>query len=413
MHSFLSQNGFDSKILINSTQEELIDVIRSFKNSLTEDTVSLIYFSGHGLQDEKYNYLVASDSHIRYTEDIKYNCVAIDDLLITTTETSLHLVILDACRNNPFYSGRKGNSLGLLKMSAPAGTLIAFSTSPNSVSIEREGERNGIYTKNLLKNLRVPDLPVELAFKRTRSDVIANTSSKQIPWEESSLYGENFFFVRQQQETLNQTIIDLVGENKDVSLLDLMPFLKEENFVSASVEELIELFTVIKIILSYEEEEFKSTTVDSEYLTNQLIDNYFPKLQERLVKDDNAEETFEIDFFNKLTFDQNINFGYNSLEIVEETFPQMMINFVTFRSFKGILSFYLSVNNEQYFLKPFLIQIEDNQIKTTNYRTIIGEEVTKLMDTYCFIREPLEKPQRKLDLEFGFDADWEEIDLDI
>src|SRR5687768_7358632 len=75
MHSFLEKNGFESKLVTDASQADLIKEITEFKESIVEYTVSLIYFSGHGLQDEKYNYLVTSDSEVRITADIKYNCI--------------------------------------------------------------------------------------------------------------------------------------------------------------------------------------------------------------------------------------------------------------------------------------------------------------------------------------------------
>jgi uncharacterized caspase-like protein len=120
MHVFLKGCGFESTLLINSNQKELIAAIQAFKNTISDNTVSLIFFSGHGLQDDKHNFMVATDSQVKSLEDIKYQCVHVDDLLVEYTKSNLHFIILDACRNNPFYKGHKGMSVGLLYLLRPS-----------------------------------------------------------------------------------------------------------------------------------------------------------------------------------------------------------------------------------------------------------------------------------------------------
>lgn len=406
MHAFLSENGFDSTLLRDSTQAELIKAIAEFKRSISENTVSLIFFSGHGLQDEKYNYLVASDTEIRILEDIKYNCILADDLLIGNTKTNLHLIVLDACRNNPFYSGIKSGSIGLLKMNAPAGTLIAFSTSPHSTSIERAGERNGVYTRWLLKNMQTPNLPAELVFKNTRNDVMKDTSEKQIPWEESSLYGDHFSFIRTEEETISKLVIDHLLEARTILLPELLPFLNTSTFASASLEELIFILTLLKISFSNEQEGVSSRTMDEDYFDHIMIDNFYPIFQERLIYEDTSTEPFEIEIFDRIAIAKDVNFGYNWLDAPDESFPQIVANYIKFDEKDGILCFYLSPQNDEHLLKPALFTITGNQIDFFNYAIIKGAKVNEIIDCYFKIREPFEK--KSPDLESYFTI--EEID---
>jgi hypothetical protein len=199
MHSFLGKVDFETTLLLNATQKELIGSIASFKSKIDNETIALIYFAGHGLQVDGDNFLVPSDANVTITEEIPYFCINASDLIVDNdTETrNLNIIILDACRNNPFTTGLRSVSQGLARMIAPVGTLIAFSTSPNMVAIEHRGERNGVYTKNLLKYLNTPNLSVERVFKNTRTDVIRDTQGKQVPWEESSLHGEDFMFIQE------------------------------------------------------------------------------------------------------------------------------------------------------------------------------------------------------------------------
>src|SRR6202008_1576362 len=106
--------------------------------------------------------------------------------------TRFNFIILDACRDNPFAASFKVSSAGLAQMSSPSGTLIAYATAPGSVAADGFG-RNGIYTKHILQNIKVPDLPVEIMFKRVREGVERETRRLQTPWDSSSLKGDFAF----------------------------------------------------------------------------------------------------------------------------------------------------------------------------------------------------------------------------
>src|SRR5258707_15166604 len=106
--------------------------------------------------------------------------------------TKFNFIILDACRDNPFAASFKVSSQGLAQMSSPSGTLIAYATAPGSVAADGFG-RNGIYTKHILQNIKVPDLPVEIMFKRVREGVERETRKLQTPWDSSSLKGDFTF----------------------------------------------------------------------------------------------------------------------------------------------------------------------------------------------------------------------------
>ena len=196
---FLKKVGFDTKLLLNPNLRAIIKSVSDFKERVDNNTVSVVYFAGHGLQVESTNFLVPVDANISISEEIHYFCFSASDLLIDTTVESenLHIVILDSCRNNPFPSGIRGAQSGLARMTAPVGTLIAFSTSPNRVAKEKVAERNSLYTKHLLRELKVPNSSLERIFKNTRTRVIKESDGRQVPWEESSLHGEDFTFIKE------------------------------------------------------------------------------------------------------------------------------------------------------------------------------------------------------------------------
>ena len=111
---------------------------------------------------------------------------------LASAGSRMNIVVLDACRNDPFARSFRSATRGLALINAPSGTLIAYATAPGSVASDGS-ERNGLYTQELLKNLRTPGLDVEEVFKRVRIAVREKTQGKQTPWESSSLVG-NFYF---------------------------------------------------------------------------------------------------------------------------------------------------------------------------------------------------------------------------
>ena len=200
----LRELNFKVTIKLNVDQEELEAAISQFGKRIKKDSLGLFYYAGHGVQVNGNNYLLPVHSGIKKATDIRYKAV---DLNLLVDELSLagngkNIIILDSCRNNPLpgESGRSSAN-GLARTDAPAGTLIAYATSPGSVAIDGDG-RNGIYTKYLLANIFTPGIPIELVFKRVLQGVAADTGRKQIPWMSSSL-DIDFNFAVQQHDAGN------------------------------------------------------------------------------------------------------------------------------------------------------------------------------------------------------------------
>jgi hypothetical protein len=194
MSRVLSTLGFKVILQKNVDRRALEDSIRSFGRQLRNGGVGLFYFAGHGIQVEGRNYLIPINARIESESDIKYEAVDAGFVLGKMEDASnqLNIVILDACRNNPYSRNFRSREQGLARMDAPTGSLIAYSTAPGSIAADGE-ERNGIYTKHLIRHMQTPNLTVELLLKRVRIDVAAETKQRQIPWESSSLMGDFYF----------------------------------------------------------------------------------------------------------------------------------------------------------------------------------------------------------------------------
>ncbi len=155
------------------------------------DGVGFFYYAGHGLQVRGRNYLVPVDAEIDSEATTRVAAVDVDLLLEQMAEAKnrVNVVVLDACRNNPFERRLRGASRGLAAVDAARGTLIAYATAPGSVAADGDGD-NGLYTEELLQALRVPGLKVEEVFKRVRLGVTGRSKGAQTPWESSSLTGD-------------------------------------------------------------------------------------------------------------------------------------------------------------------------------------------------------------------------------
>ncbi|HLF84935.1 MAG TPA: caspase domain-containing protein [Blastocatellia bacterium] len=186
--------GFEVIYGDDETRDGMKRLIRAFGDRIRDGSIGLFYYAGHGVQVKGINYLVPVDAQLRSEEEIEYDCVEVGFVLaqMESARNRMNIMILDACRNNPFRSSDRSASRGLALMSAPSGTLIAYATAPGSVASDG-GARNGIYTQELLKHIRTSGLTIEEVFKRVRLSVRNLTKNEQTPWESSSLINDFYF----------------------------------------------------------------------------------------------------------------------------------------------------------------------------------------------------------------------------
>lgn len=213
--------GFSVVLGSDLSTTELSKTTSDFAARLTQQAaVGLFYYAGHAVQIGGANYLVGVDiPTAEVSKEAFKNFVAPFDLVISGMESSgtkVNIAILDACRDNPFAgfgdessSKAGGRSLRNLQVSAAelggavrqpdVGTFIAFATSPNKAASDG-AERNGTYTKYLLKYMSEEGLLLDELFRRVRKDVITETKGDQVPWDSSGLVAE-FFFIPPKIET--------------------------------------------------------------------------------------------------------------------------------------------------------------------------------------------------------------------
>ena len=195
MERALQDAGFTVLKAENATRRDMQRLVRDFGEKLKQSGgVGLFYFAGHGVQVKGANYLVPVDADIRAEDEVAFDSIDAQSVLekMETAKNRINLLILDACRDNPFAKGSRSGSAGLATMSAPSGSLVAYSTAPGSVASDGTGN-NGLYTQHLAAAIRVPDMPIEEVFKRVRASVRKDSANQQTPWENTALEG-NFYF---------------------------------------------------------------------------------------------------------------------------------------------------------------------------------------------------------------------------
>lgn|GEM_PF-2232454 len=194
MAATLRTLGFDVTSGINVNQRDMKRLIREFGQKLKAGGSGLFYYAGHGVQSKGRNYLVPVDADIQSEAEVEDSGVDASLVLnyMDDAQNGLNIVILDACRNNPFLRSFRSATDGLAQVDAPTGTLIAYATAPGRVASDGTGQ-NGLYTSELLKQMRVPGLSATEMFMRVRAEVMKQTGNKQVPWEASSLVGSFYF----------------------------------------------------------------------------------------------------------------------------------------------------------------------------------------------------------------------------
>jgi hypothetical protein len=192
----LRQAGFAVTLRLDTDRRQLLEAIRGFTETLSRTgTVGIFYYAGHGVQLNWRNFLVPVDARIRTKADIQGEAVDLGLLLdgLGRARNALNVVVLDACRNNPFGADFRVDDRGLSQLDAPPGTLLAYATAPGNTAEDGEGS-HGLYTDHLLKEMLAPGAPVEDVFKRVRLSVRRGSQGNQIPWESTSLESD-FAFV--------------------------------------------------------------------------------------------------------------------------------------------------------------------------------------------------------------------------
>jgi uncharacterized caspase-like protein len=215
--------GYEVTLGLDLGRREFLAKFQAFTLSLQPDDLSLVYFAGHGVQIGGENYLFPVDARVTKEGDARTELVPLNQLLADLSRaTRVRIVVLDACRNNPYAeeiakaqeTRGLGMSRGLARVYAGVGSFIAFSTQPNNVAFDGAG-RNSPFADALLRHISTPGVDVHAVMRQVRQDVQRTTGEKQIPWESSSLIEEVNFAKNTGQEPRAEAVRPVIPKAAD------------------------------------------------------------------------------------------------------------------------------------------------------------------------------------------------------
>ena len=202
MAQALRNIGFEVISLYDANRADMGEAVHEFSERISSTGVALFYFAGHGLQVDGMNYLVPIDANIQKEFQVKYQCNSANEILDMMEEKQgnrINVVILDACRANPFKT-RSISGRGLAAMPSSSGSLIAYAAAAGNVAEDGTG-RHSPYTKSLIKHIQTPGLELEDVFKAVGKDVLRATNNAQNPGRYSNL-NEDYYLVVSESSTL-------------------------------------------------------------------------------------------------------------------------------------------------------------------------------------------------------------------
>jgi len=194
----LTDLGFQVTLVTDADQAGMNAAIGAFGKALRKagpDSTGLFYYAGHGVQSFGTNYILPVDAALTDAADLGLVGIEAESILrqMFSAKNRTNIVILDACRNNPFEDLPDMGDNGLAEMKAPTGTFLSYATAPGSVALDG-ADGNSPFTTALAEEIRAPGQPIEQVFKQVRVRVIDETDGKQTPWDTSSMTSE-FAFV--------------------------------------------------------------------------------------------------------------------------------------------------------------------------------------------------------------------------
>jgi Caspase domain len=248
----LTEAGFEVLGAADLSQTEMREKIADFAAKVASegpDTIALVFYAGHGLQIDGENFLVPVDVDPKREADIPLQAVRLNDILNTlnSVPSKMRIVLLDACRNNPFptinQSAGRGLAIVDAKIGAP-GTFLSFSTSPGAEAEDGSGD-DSPYTSALLLAAKEPGLSIEDTFKRVRVSVNKATEGRQTPWDSSSLTDEFRFFPGQGAVATEQPAVKRTVDEWRRELQGMPVEAANEMIVAAGTDEAYEAFVAL------------------------------------------------------------------------------------------------------------------------------------------------------------------------
>lgn len=214
----LTNIGFDVSVAKNLDYQKMRLALREFSNTSVGADMALVYFAGHGIEIDKNNYLIPTDAKLKKDIDVEFEAFSLDNLNSAVSGAKgLKIILLDACRENPFAQSMKRTSStrsvgrGLASVEPTGGSLISFAAKEGTVASDGDGA-NSPYTTALVKYLNEPGLEIQLVFRKVRDSVLEQTNGAQEPFYYASLPGKEIYLSGSKAKKPNEPKANAGGE---------------------------------------------------------------------------------------------------------------------------------------------------------------------------------------------------------
>ncbi|MCB1658494.1 MAG: caspase family protein [Pseudomonadales bacterium] len=212
------QLGYTTIILKNATRKEMLAGLQRFRKELQGSEVGVFYYAGHGVELDRYNYLVPVDAAMNDPMEVKYETLALDDVAKVLNESGVKsgFIVLDACRDNPFKAASRSGSRGLQHMSKDTVGELKIIYAAQEGQVANDGnDRNGVFTSQFLRYLDEPNLSYPFFFDKVKQGVVQKSGGKQRPTEQGEI-SPSFSFVPAVVETVKP--VPVVNQTADAEI---------------------------------------------------------------------------------------------------------------------------------------------------------------------------------------------------
>ena len=242
----LEERGFNVIYTENATKRELRISLETFYKEIENGGVGLFYFAGHGIELDGKNYLIPIDANFTEKKDAEFEAVMLNRITknMQHTKNRLNIVILDACRNNPFFRGGEG---GLAKIE-PRGLFISYATESGSVALDGKKGGNGLFTENLIKYMQEP-LSLQDVFRRTREAVFKDSGNRQFPAIYDQTISGDFFFTLPTDNNFSKTIQFIPKDNSIKPIYNFQAII--DFFISNNKSPLLNTIFILFMIFGF------------------------------------------------------------------------------------------------------------------------------------------------------------------
>ena len=254
----LQELGFEVFLGTDLNRRSFEEIVRKFSDAIKPGDVAVFFYAGHGIQYQGENYMIPLDADIQHQADLQDRSISLRRIMgyLEATESSLNIIILDACRDNPFietFRGSSRGSSGLAQVQGPRGTLLAYATRPGAVALDGAGDHSP-YTEQLRHFLKQPGLSLTEMFNEVALAVLETTQGRQEPWISASALRRFCFSGCESPRDYTNTreqddpdISDELCQNKPLSSSEIANWLKQyQNALqSKDMEALLDLGAVL------------------------------------------------------------------------------------------------------------------------------------------------------------------------